>query len=85
MPLNPTSSFTSYSRLGFGEAEQRRLAETVGELSKRGCFVMSSNSDTPLVRTLYADYRLIEVQARRNINSKANKRGPITELLILTF
>jgi DNA adenine methylase len=48
---------------------------------------MLSNSSTPLVYELYGDrgYHLIEVKSRRNINSKADRRGPITELLILNY
>jgi DNA adenine methylase len=87
VPLNATSSFTSYSRFGFDESDHRRLAETVHALTKRGCRVMLSNSSAPLVYELYEGhgYQLMPIQARRNINSKANKRGPVTELLILNY
>ena len=59
----------------------------VAELTKRNCKVMLSNSSAPLVYDLYdrPPYRLIEMQARRNINSKGNRRGPIKELLILNY
>jgi DNA adenine methylase len=84
VPLSGTSNFTSYHRSDFGVAEHERLAATFHRLVARNINVMLSNSDTPLVRKLYSgsDYRIIEVQARRNINSKASRRGPITELLI---
>ncbi|MEZ4645946.1 MAG: DNA adenine methylase [Chloroflexota bacterium] len=86
-PLSPTSSFTSYHKQGFDEADQRRLAATIDDLTARGCHVMLSNSSAQLIYELYnhAPYRLLEVQARRNINSKANGRGPVTELLILNY
>jgi DNA adenine methylase len=50
-------------------------------------YVMLSNSDTPLVHELYGQsgYRFIPIQARRNINSKAERRGAITELLIINY
>jgi DNA adenine methylase len=87
VPLNATSSFTSYSRFGFDEADHRRLAETIDDLTQRGCRVMLSNSSAPLVYELYEDrgYHLHPIKARRNINSKASKRGPVTELLILNY
>ena len=87
VPLNATSSFTSYSRYGFDEADHRRLAETFDTLSERGCRVMLSNSSAPLVYKLYQGrgYHLHEIQARRNINSKADKRGPVKELLIVNY
>ncbi|MFW5941827.1 MAG: DNA adenine methylase [Chloroflexota bacterium] len=87
VPLNATSSFTSYSRFGFDDEDHRRLADTFHRLTARGCRVMLSNSSAPLVTDLYEDhgYTIKEVQARRNINSKANKRGPVTELLIFNY
>ncbi|MGW8318192.1 MAG: DNA adenine methylase [Candidatus Promineifilaceae bacterium] len=85
VPLNATSNFTSYNRYGFGAHDQHRLAETFHRLAQAGCCVMLSNSSAPLVYELYGShgYRVIEVQARRSINSKAERRGPLTELLIL--
>lgn len=87
VPLNATSSFTSYDRRGFAERDHRRLADTIHQLTARGCLVMLSNSDTALVRELYRDkqYRLVPIEARRNINSKGDRRGPVAELLILNY
>ncbi len=87
VPLNQTSNFTSYHSAGFGYDDQVRLAETIHRLTARGVKVMLSNSSAPLVYELYgrSSYRLIEIQARRNINSKANGRGPVKELLILNY
>lgn len=86
-PLNSTSNFTSYNRHGFDINAQKRLADTFDRLTAERCSVMLSNSDTPLIRELYGEkgYRLIEIQARRFINSKADRRGPVTELLILNY
>lgn len=87
VPLNATSNFTSYSRFGFDDYDHRRLSQTIANLTARGCRVMLSNSAAPLVYELYdrAEYTLHEIEARRNINSKANCRGPVTELLILNY
>ncbi len=82
VPLNATSSFTNYSKYGFSHADQVRLADTFRKLDERGCCVMLSNSSAAVVKDLYADYPMKEIKARRSINSKANGRGPITELLI---
>lgn len=86
-PLSKTSNFTSYDQYGFGEAEQIRLADTMHDLTRRGVQVMLSNSAAPLVSQLYEKptYTLIPIKARRNINSKAKKRGLIAELLILNY
>lgn len=86
-PLSATSNFTSYHKHGFAEADQRRLAATIDRLTDRGCRVMLSNSSAPLIYELYnrPPYRLIEISARRNINSKGNGRGPVPELLIINY
>ncbi len=86
-PLSTTSNFTSYNRHGFDEDDQRRLSAAFDDLSSRGCLLMLSNSNARLVHELYGGkkYRLIEIKARRSINSKANGRGPVTELLIINY
>jgi DNA adenine methylase len=84
-PLNKTSSFTSYTSDRFGEEEQKHLSCVYTELANRGCFVMMSNSDTPLIRNLYKDFNIKEIQASRAINSKSEGRGKITELLIINY
>ena len=82
-PLSKTSSFTAYARDGFGEAEQHRLAEVFRTLAARGVHVLLSNSDTPWVRELYRDHLIGVVHASRAINSRADRRGRIAEVLVV--
>jgi DNA adenine methylase len=84
-PLSNTSYFTTYTKNGFDGAEQRRLAQAFVELDRRGCKVMLSNSSAPLIRELYEGFHIHEFTARRAINSKGDKRGPIAELLITNY
>ena len=84
-PLSATSSFTSYTSKCFGEADQKQLAEVFTSLAKRGCKVMLSNSDNEFVRELYKDFRQEVVYATRAINCRADRRGRITELLVLSY
>lgn len=84
VPLNPTSNFTSYTRDGFTLHDQERLAACFRELVEKGVNVIASNSNTDVVRSLYKGYQLVEVQARRAINSKGDGRGKIAELLIVS-
>jgi len=84
-PLNPTSSFTSYSVDDFSEDDQRHLKEVVDNLTKRGVKVALSNSDSQFINELYKDYRIEKVLAGRSINSIASKRGKITEVLVLNY
>lgn len=84
-PMSKTANFTSYTKNSFDENEQRRLADVFRKLDKKGCLVMLSNSDTDLINELYKDYRKEEVKAKRFINSKAQGRGAINELVILNY
>ncbi len=84
-PLSATSSFTSYDRNGFSEDDQRKLRDVFAELARRDVHVMLSNSDTPLIRGLYADFNVDRVYANRAINSKGNGRGKIAELIIRSY
>ena len=87
-PINATSSFTSYTAEGFLEKEQTELRDTVVRLHERGCFVMLSNSDTPLINELYSGLDGItinKITAGRAINSKGSGRGKITEVLVTNY
>lgn len=84
-PLSPTASFTGYSLDGFGRAEQTRLKTVMDDLTQRGCQVMLSNSSTPFIRDLYRDYRVVTVEATRAINSDADGRGKVDEVLVMNY
>jgi DNA adenine methylase len=84
-PISATSSFTGYSRYGFTAADQERLSQVFSTLAQRGVQVMLSNSDCPFIRDLYAGFTIRTIQAARAINSKAGRRGKITELLITSY
>jgi len=81
-PASETANFTSYTAGGFSARDQARLQSVAAQLAGRGVHVLLSNSDTPFVRELYAGFRIEEVQARRNVNSKGKRRGKVGELLI---
>ena len=91
-PINKTSSFTSYTKESFLEKEQIELRNSFVELTKRGCFVMLSNSDTPFINKIYSEIkikskliRINKVFAGRAINSNGSGRGKITEVLITNY
>ncbi len=91
-PLNKTACFTTYSTGGFDDTEQVRLASCFRGLSEKGAVQMLSNSDPKnadpadsFFETLYGGFRIRRVRAARNINSSADKRGSISELLITNY
>lgn len=85
LPVSKTSKFTDYTKSGFNEEDQKRLADVFQKLDKKGCFVMLSNSDTKLIRDLYKNFEIENVDARRMINCKKDGRGKINELLIKNY
>ncbi len=45
---------------------------------------MLSNSDTNFIRSLYAEYDIMEVLSKRFINCNGNDRGAVKELITYT-
>ena len=93
-PLTKTSAFTSYSKDGFGDEKQIELGNFVSRIYNRGhgAKVLLSNSDPKNVNPedkffdeLYKDYDIQRVNASRMINSNANGRGEITEIMVACF
>lgn len=82
-PLNDTS-FEAYTKEGFLEKDHRRLAALFRELDARGCLLMLTNHDTPLIRDLYDGYRIDVVEVSRAINSDASKRTG-TEVIVTNY
>ena len=84
-PISKTASFTSYTAGSFRDEDQRNLARIFARLSEEGCLCMLSNSHTPLILDLYQQFRIEIVQANRAINSNANDRGSIREVVVLNY
>ena len=91
-PLNITSSFTSYTENDFNDKEQIELAEYINVLNKKGAKIVISNSDPKnndiddnFFDKLYKNYNINRVKATRMLNSNANLRGAINELLITNY
>jgi DNA adenine methylase len=85
VPLNETSSFTSYTKDGFDMDMQFKLKEVCDELDSMGVMFMLSNSDTEFVNELYSDYEIKKVFASRQINVNPDGRGKITEVLVKNY
>jgi len=86
-PLSETSSFTSYSKEQFDDSDQRRLQKFFERLTRKGCLLMLSNSDTSdhFFDDLYKDYNIQRVKAMRSLNANASTRGMLSELLIWNY
>jgi len=84
-PVSEYSDFTRYTKERFYKFDQIRLRNVFQKLANRGCKVMLSNSDTAFIRDIYQDFPIHQVFSARNLNSRAEKRGKISELLITSY
>ncbi len=86
-PISKTSNFTAYAKDNFDDREQLRLRDFFTLLDRKGAKLMLSNSDADdgFFANAYSEYSIKKVQARRNINSNAQKRGKINEILIMNY
>lgn len=79
-------SFTTYTKGNFLQKEQEQLKEIFSKLDKRGCKIMLSNSDTDFIKDLYKEYAPFKfVKASRMINCIGEKRGKISEIVVLNY
>lgn len=91
-PLPGTQSFTAYSKAGFNDDEQRRLAQFCRRLDAEGHRWLLSNSDPAntdpedaFFDDLFRGFDIRRVSASRMINSNPTGRGKITELAIRNY
>ncbi len=84
-PVSETANFTSYTKGGFGKAEQIRLRECCDDLNRRGIRFMLSNSATDFILEQYQNYHITIVKAKRAVNSDAAKRGEIDEVVVRNY
>lgn len=88
-PLTDTSSFNSYAKESFNDNEQIRLGNFCKTIDSLGHIFILSNSDVKgknpnddFFDDLYRQFNINRVYATRMVNSNAQKRGKLTELLI---
>jgi len=88
-PLSETSSFNSYAKDEFNDAEQIRLRDFCHKLDALNHTWILSNSDVKgkdendnFFDDLYSNFNIQRVDAIRSINANPEKRGVLKELLI---
>ena len=91
-PLSVTSGFNSYTKDDFDDEDQKQLASYFRTLDTKDAKLMLSNSNPKNVNEedtffddIYSGFNINELQANRMINANANKRGKISELLIINY
>lgn len=91
-PLSKTASFNTYAKEYFGDDEQKKLSAVFLQIHQKGERVMLSNSDPKnsnpddnFFDTLYSQFTISRIPAKRMINANAAKRGSINELIITNY
>lgn len=91
-PLSNTSSFNSYAKDEFNDAEQIRLRDFCEKLDVLNHTWILSNSDVKgkdpndnFFDDLYSKFNIQRVEAKRSINANPQKRGKLNELLITNY
>lgn len=79
------NNFTTYTKDNFDKNDQIRLANLVHSLSDKGVYVMVSNHNTEFIRSLYKDFKITVVCAKRLISAKNETRGFVEEVIITTY
>lgn len=74
LPIAKFSDFQRYTKEQFYEEDHYELADEVHRLHDKGCHVILTNSNHPLVHELYSNYKIEVIQTKRYINSKSSNR-----------
>lgn len=80
-----TTSFTSYSKYDFTQADQHRLKLACDKLNERGVKFMLSNAPTDFIVEEFKDYHQSFVSASRIVNSKVEGRGKVKEIIVRNY
>lgn len=84
VPDRAWGDFTRYTAGQFAPGDQEDLAELLGELHGDGVRWMLTNSNTRMIRQLYAGYQVRAVATRRDVTLEAAGR-PSVDLVITNY
>jgi DNA adenine methylase len=83
LPVSPYSDFKRYTATQFGADDHRAMAPVVERLRARGCHVVLTNANHPLLAEIFPEAEITVVAARRAVNCRpGGRRG---EDAILTW
>lgn len=74
LPISENSDFKRYTKEQFYEDDHIELAKMIGTLHERGCYVILTNSNHPLVHQLYEQYKIEVIQTKRHISCHGDTR-----------
>ncbi len=74
LPISEYSDFKRYTKEQFYEEDHVELAKMVMTLHERGCHIVLTNSNHPLVHELYAPFTIDVIQTKRHISCNGSTR-----------
>lgn len=74
LPVSEYADFKRYTKEQFYEEDHVKLAKMVRTLHARGCHVLLTNSNHPLVHELYAPFAIDVIQTKRHISCNGGAR-----------
>ncbi len=74
LPISENSDFKRYTKEQFYEDDHVELAKMIDSLHERGCYVILTNSNHPLVHQLYEQYKIEVIQTKRHISCHGDTR-----------
>lgn len=74
LPISEYSDFKRYTKEQFYEEDHVELAKMIMTLHERGCHVVLTNSNHPLVHELYAPFAIDVIQTKRHISCNGSTR-----------
>ena len=74
LPISEYADFKRYTKEQFYEEDHVELAKMIMTLHERGCHVVLTNSNHPLVHELYAPFNIDVIQTKRHISCNGSTR-----------
>ena len=74
LPVSEYSDFKRYTKEQFYEEDHIELAKIITRLHERGCHIILTNSNHPLVHELYSQFTIDVVATKRYISCRGNSR-----------
>lgn len=74
LPISEYSDFKRYTKEQFYEEDHIELSKIIMRLHERGCHIVLTNSNHPLVHELYSPFTIDVVSTKRYISCRGNRR-----------
>lgn len=74
LPVSEYSDFKRYTKEQFYEEDHIELAKIIARLHERGCHIILTNSNHPLVHELYSQFTIDVVATKRYISCRGSSR-----------